>query len=168
MVDQLYLSAAGFSADWGAVKLADALYTISNDISRIQKLLPELSPQDRCFLGQHRPYFGDWSSSSCSYALLSIEAYPDVRKVFVSKGSILASSGVDIAPQVTWSYVSPYFKPKNQLQFPDVKQGDGGGRGDGAAPHWGLLFGARAASHRRRRRSRQPAGAQPSQRWWVF
>lgn len=39
--------AAGFSADWGAVKLADALYTITNDISRIQKLLPELSPQDR-------------------------------------------------------------------------------------------------------------------------
>eukprot|EP00891_Asterochloris_glomerata_P001742 jgi/Astpho2/1742/Aster-04163 len=33
--------------DWGAAVVAQALYTISNDVTRIQGLLPELSPQDR-------------------------------------------------------------------------------------------------------------------------
>ena len=33
--------------DWGAAVVAQALYTISNDVTRIQSLLPELSPQDR-------------------------------------------------------------------------------------------------------------------------
>ena len=37
----------GFSGDWGAAGISDALYTISNDMQRIQSLLPELSPQDR-------------------------------------------------------------------------------------------------------------------------
>ena len=39
---------AGFSGEWGATGISDALYTISNDMQRIQSLLPELSPQDRC------------------------------------------------------------------------------------------------------------------------
>ena len=34
--------------DWGAGSVAEALYTIATDVSRIQGLLPELSPQDRC------------------------------------------------------------------------------------------------------------------------
>ncbi|DBB17629.1 TPA: hypothetical protein ACH3X3_002673 [Trebouxia sp. C0006] len=38
---------AGFSGDWGTAGISDALYTISNDMQRIQSLLPELSPQDR-------------------------------------------------------------------------------------------------------------------------
>ena len=38
---------AGFSGEWGATGISDALYTISNDMQRIQSLLPELSPQDR-------------------------------------------------------------------------------------------------------------------------
>ncbi|KAL3158433.1 hypothetical protein ABBQ38_010667 [Trebouxia sp. C0009 RCD-2024] len=37
----------GFSGEWGAAGISDALYTISNDMQRIQSLLPELSPQDR-------------------------------------------------------------------------------------------------------------------------
>ncbi|KAA6417142.1 MAG: hypothetical protein FRX49_12897 [Trebouxia sp. A1-2] len=40
-------SLAGFSGDWGTAGISDALYTISNDMQRIQSLLPELSPQDR-------------------------------------------------------------------------------------------------------------------------
>ena len=40
---------AGFSGEWGATGISDALYTISNDMQRIQSLLPELSPQDRCY-----------------------------------------------------------------------------------------------------------------------
>ena len=35
------------AGDWGAAVVAQALYTISNDVTRIQSLLPELSPQDR-------------------------------------------------------------------------------------------------------------------------
>ena len=38
--------AAG-SEDWGAAELAEALYTASADITRMQGLLPELSPADR-------------------------------------------------------------------------------------------------------------------------
>lgn len=38
---------AGFSGEWGATEISDALYTIRNDMHRIQSLLPELSPQDR-------------------------------------------------------------------------------------------------------------------------
>ena len=33
--------------DWGAAALAQALYTVSNDVTRVQTLLPELSPADR-------------------------------------------------------------------------------------------------------------------------
>ncbi|KAK9813244.1 hypothetical protein WJX72_011382 [[Myrmecia] bisecta] len=36
-----------FGKDWGAATLSAALYTISNDVTRVQSLLPELSPQDR-------------------------------------------------------------------------------------------------------------------------
>ena len=36
------------SEDWGAAALAQALYTVSNDVTRVQTLLPELSPADRC------------------------------------------------------------------------------------------------------------------------
>ncbi|EIE21455.1 hypothetical protein COCSUDRAFT_66895 [Coccomyxa subellipsoidea C-169] len=35
------------SEDWGATVLAEALYTASNDVARVQSLLPELSPADR-------------------------------------------------------------------------------------------------------------------------
>ena len=35
------------SEDWGAGALAQALYTVSNDVTRVQTLLPELSPADR-------------------------------------------------------------------------------------------------------------------------
>ena len=35
------------SEDWGAAALAQALYTVSNDVTRVQTLLPELSPADR-------------------------------------------------------------------------------------------------------------------------
>ncbi|CAL8469580.1 g9121 [Coccomyxa elongata] len=35
------------SEDWGASVLAEALYTASNDVARVQSLLPELSPADR-------------------------------------------------------------------------------------------------------------------------
>lgn len=34
--------------------LAEALYTASNDVARVQSLLPELSPADRCALLHHR------------------------------------------------------------------------------------------------------------------
>ena len=37
----------GAPADLGAAGISEALYTISNDMQRIQTLLPELSPQDR-------------------------------------------------------------------------------------------------------------------------
>ena len=36
------------SEDWGAQALAQALYTVSNDLTRVHTLLPELSPADRC------------------------------------------------------------------------------------------------------------------------
>lgn len=44
---------AGFSGEWGATGISDALYTISNDMQRIQSLLPELSPQDRYYACLH-------------------------------------------------------------------------------------------------------------------
>jgi len=43
----LSVCCTGFSGDWGTAGISDALYTISNDMQRIQSLLPELSPQDR-------------------------------------------------------------------------------------------------------------------------
>ncbi|KAK9817324.1 hypothetical protein WJX74_004288 [Apatococcus lobatus] len=43
----LRLTSPALQRDWGSASLADALYTISNDITRLQRLLPELSPQDR-------------------------------------------------------------------------------------------------------------------------
>ena len=41
------LCVTGAPADLGAAGISEALYTISNDMQRIQTLLPELSPQDR-------------------------------------------------------------------------------------------------------------------------
>lgn len=48
------------SEDWGASVLAEALYTASNDVTRVQSLLPELSPADRC--SKHQSY----SRRSCA------------------------------------------------------------------------------------------------------
>ncbi len=42
-----FLACAEPSEDWGAGALAQALYTVSNDVTRVQTLLPELSPADR-------------------------------------------------------------------------------------------------------------------------
>ena len=33
---------------WGAAMVADALHTINTDVGRVQSILPELSPRDRC------------------------------------------------------------------------------------------------------------------------
>ncbi len=43
----LYAACTDPSEDWGATVLAEALYTASNDVARVQSLLPELSPADR-------------------------------------------------------------------------------------------------------------------------
>jgi hypothetical protein len=45
----LFDCAAG-SEDWGAAALAEALYTASTDVARMQGVLPELSPADRSLL----------------------------------------------------------------------------------------------------------------------
>ena len=37
-------------ADWGAAALTEALRTVVADVGRLQNLLPELSPRDRCFM----------------------------------------------------------------------------------------------------------------------
>lgn len=37
----------GVAADWGTQQLAQALYVVKNDISRLDNMLPELSPKDR-------------------------------------------------------------------------------------------------------------------------
>ncbi len=43
---------AASEADWGAVALTEALRTVVADVGRLQNLLPELSPRDRCRRGQ--------------------------------------------------------------------------------------------------------------------
>lgn len=43
----LVLTGVGSDDDWGAGMIADALYTFSNDITRVHSLLPELALADR-------------------------------------------------------------------------------------------------------------------------
>ncbi len=46
------MAAAGIdvsvATDWGTTSLMQALYVVKNDISRLDSMLPELSPKDRC------------------------------------------------------------------------------------------------------------------------
>lgn len=55
--------------DWGAGTLADALYTFSNDVTRVHSLLPELALADRCaFSHSVTPILDlDDRRTSCNY-----------------------------------------------------------------------------------------------------